>query len=148
MPSVYVGEVADQAGRPVDVLQHADASFGTSMPTSVRMRSFQAAGRSSTLEIAAHQRELQLEAQEDVQVVGDLVGLDADQRRLDQVGGAHERVERDVLQLLGERGLDLGQVALPERARAADHVLPEARLRLVEAERRGGAAERALDRRP
>ncbi len=34
---------------------------------------------------------------------------------------------------------------LPERARAADHVLPEARLRLVEAERRDVAAERALD---
>ena len=109
------------------------------------MRSFQAAGRSSTREIAAHQRELELEAQEDVQVVGDLVGLDADQRRLDEVGRAHERVERDVAQLLGERVLDLGQVALPERARAADHVLPEARLRLVQAERGGGAAERALD---
>ena len=67
----------------MDVLQHADARpFGTSTPTSVRMRSFQAAGRSSTREVAAHQRELELEAQEDVQVVGHLVGLDADQRRL------------------------------------------------------------------
>ena len=69
------------------------------------MRSFQAAGRSSTREVAAHERELQLEAQEDVQVVGDLVGLDSDERRLDQVGGAHERVERDVCELVGEVSL-------------------------------------------
>ena len=41
---------------------------------------------------------------------------------------------------------DLAQVALPERVRAADHVLPEARLRLVQAERGRVAAERALDR--
>ena len=51
---------------------------------------------------------------------------------------AHELIERDVAELTRERAAwTLVQVPLPERARAADDVLPEARLRLVQAERRG-----------
>ena len=130
------------------VLQHADAVVRR-LDADERAHALVPGGRQIVdAEVAAHQRELELEAQEDVQVVGDLVGLDADQRRLDEVGGAHELLERDVAELLGERLPDLGEVPLPERARAADHVLPEARLRLVQAERGGVAAERALDRRP
>ena len=45
------------------------------------MRSFHASGRSRDGEVALEQLELELEAQHDVQLVGHLVGLDADERR-------------------------------------------------------------------
>ena len=127
------------------VLKHAEAVVGRLDADERAHALVPGVGQVADREGSAHQRELELEAQEDVQVIGDLVGLDADQRRLDQVGGAHELIERDVVQLHGERLPDLVQMPLPERPRAADHVLPEARLRLVEAERRDVAAERALD---
>ena len=129
----------------MDVLQHPDAVVRGLTPTSVRMRLFQVAGRSSTL------RSLRISASSSskrrkTQVVGDLVGLDADQRRLDQIGRAHELIDGDVAELRRERRLELAQVTLPERARATDHVLPEARLRFVQSERRyGAAAEGAFD---
>ena len=40
------------------------------------MRSFQTAGRSARLELARDQLLLELEAEDDVEAVGDLVGLD------------------------------------------------------------------------
>ena len=106
-------EVADQPGRPVHVLQHAHAVVRRN-DADERAHALVPGGRQIVdRQVASHQRELELEAQEDVQVVGDLVGLDADQRRLDEVGGAHELLERDVVQLLGERLPDLRAGAAP-----------------------------------
>ena len=45
------------------------------------MRAFQASGRSSSASVAGDELLLELEAEDDVQGVGDLVGVDADQRR-------------------------------------------------------------------
>ena len=67
--------------------------------------------------------------------VRDLVRPDADQRRLDAVDAADEAVEFDVPELFGERLLCTRVEELPERTAAADEVLPEAALRLVDAER-------------
>ena len=58
------------------------------------MPSFHACGRSSTRERALDQRQLELEAQDDVEVVGRLVGLDADQAAVDRVDAAVERRPR------------------------------------------------------
>ena len=88
-------EVADHPGAPVDVLQHAlgvardlEAEQPVRRPRSTRP------GRSSTASRALDQRELELEAQRDVEVVGRLVGLDPDQRRPDLVDGAVEAAGR------------------------------------------------------
>ena len=78
---------------------------------------------------------LELEAEDDVEVVGRLVGLDPDQRGLDPVDGAVPVLELDIAERLRERALQLRVEVPPEREAAADHVLPHAALRLVQAER-------------
>ena len=96
-------------------------------------------------ELVAEHRLLQLEAQDDVQVVRRLVGLDPDQRRLDEVGLAVPLL--DVV--AGELGLQLLEAreeVAPERQRAADEVLPHAALRLVHAERDPACERRPLER--
>ena len=62
------------------------------MPRYSRYFSLQAPGRSATAKSPIEQRLLQLEADDDVQVVGRFVGFDADQRRLDVVDRAVEIV--------------------------------------------------------
>ena len=49
------------------------------------MRLFHSSGSCSSGNVVGEHRLLELEAQDDVQVVGRLVRLDADQRRLDSV---------------------------------------------------------------
>ena len=96
-------------------------------------------------ELVAQHRLLQLEAQDDVQVVGRLVRLDPDQRRLDEVGLAVPLLDL----VPGELGLQLLQAreeVAPERQRAADEVLPHAALRLVHPERDASCERRALER--
>ena len=111
------------------------------------MRAFHASGRSSSGELAGEDLLLQLEAQDDVQVVGRLVGLDADERRLHLVDRPVEVVELDVPELRRERLLQLRIEEAPEREAAADEVLPHAALRLVEAHRGHLRERRPLERR-
>ena len=68
--------------------------------------------------------QLQLESHHDVQIVGHLVGVGADQRPLDLVDGAIERLERHALELAREGSAQLRIEMLPEAAAAPDHVLP------------------------
>ena len=89
---------------------------------------------------------LELEAEDDVERVGDLVRVDPDQPGRDAVDPAVPRLEIDGLELR-EEPLQLGQAAAPERERAADEVLPRAALRLAEAERRVAVQRRARQRR-
>src|SRR5262249_17221454 len=88
-------------------------------------------------QVTANERLLQLEAQDDVHVVGRLVGLDADEGALDVVDGEEPVVERNVIDRAGEHLLEPGEEVLPERPGASDLVLPKARLRFVDAERDG-----------
>src|SRR5439155_12665805 len=90
---------------------------------------------------------LELEAQDDVQVVGRLVRLDPDQRRLHLVDRAVERLCVDPAEPFGKRLLQLRVEAPPERAAAADEVLPHAALRLVDPERRAARERCARYRR-
>ena len=133
-------EVADAAEAPVDVLQAAAASSGTSRPRNDLNRSFHAPGRSATARSPDEQRQFQLEPQGDVQVVRRLVRLDADERRPHVVDREVERVERHVGERRWERLLQAREEVLPERPAAADLVLPQPRLRFVDAERAVAAA--------
>ena len=99
-------------------------------------------------QLARQQGALQLEADEDVQVVRHLVGLHADERRLDGVDGEMKRVdlhpaERFAKDLPGTR-----EEVTPEPATAADGVLPQPRLRFVQPQRRdlthGGTVIRGI----
>src|SRR5262245_18454027 len=131
-------EIADPAEAPVDVLQttvpvvrrrQVEQLLETLVPRPRQLR---------RRKVAADQRLLQLEAQDDVQVVGRLISFDADERRLHVVDREHEIVERDA----AERREDLEHLreeVLPERPAAADLVFPEPRLRFVNAERARGA---------
>ena len=136
-------EVADQPGRPVHVLEHALGVVGHVEPEVLLQPGVPGLGQIGDLEPVLDQLLLELEAQHDVQPVGHLVGLDPDERALDPVHRAVEGV-----------GVDAGAEVLPhqrrehaaEGAAAPDHVLPQAALRLVQAERLGPAERRALER--
>jgi hypothetical protein len=71
---------------------------------------------------------LELEAEDDVEVVGRLVGLDPDQGGLNLVHGAVERLEVDIPEALREVLLQLRVEEPPERQAAADEVLPHSTL--------------------
>ena len=88
---------------------------------------------------------LELEAEHDVHPVRHLVGLDPDQAGLDGVDAGVEAIEIDVGELLGIRLLQAGIEEPPERQAAADEVLPEPALRLVDAERARLAGRQPLE---
>ena len=67
--------------------------------------------------------------------VGDLVGLDTDQRGLHLVDPRVEGLEIDAAELPWEHLLKSRIEELPERQAAPDEILPEPALRLVHAER-------------
>ena len=73
------------------------------------------AGQVLRLQPVVDQILLQLEAQDDVHVVGDLVGVDADQRRVHLVDRAVERLLVHRPELRRERLLQLRVETPPER---------------------------------
>src|SRR5215211_6474474 len=139
-------EVADRAGRPVRVLQDAARVV-----------------RHLDLEVIPHaavpllrellERErlgehllLELEAEDDVEVVRRLVGLDPDERRLDGVHLAIPPIGVVAGERVGEVLLEAREEVAPEGERTPDEVLPHAALRLVHPERRAAREQRALER--
>ncbi len=69
-------------------------------------------------------------------VVGGLVRIDADEGRLDLVDGFVESLEAHAVELGGKEFLELRVEVLPEGEGSPDQVLPHARLRLVDGQRR------------
>ena len=126
-------EITEVAHRPVDVLQaavgvigyiHAEVLFVLGVPCS---------GQVGHGQRALHQRLLQLIADHDVQRVGQLVSLGADQAGLGAVDGAPDLLGSDIGQLIGE-DFPQGRVEEADKgAAAADKVLKQAGLALVEA---------------
>src|SRR5690606_23165811 len=89
-------------------------------------------------QFAFQQVEFEPEADDYVQVVGDLVRLRADERGFDAVDRMVEGFGVDAGQLLGEGCLQRGEVVLPETGAASDDVFPQPRLAFVDAARRAG----------
>ncbi len=118
-------EVAEAAARPVRVLEdavrvvrHRDAHelLEARVP---RVRQVLHG------ESARHELLLELEAEDDVEPVARLVGVDADERAPHPVDRAVEVLERNGAERTGERLLESRVEPAPERERAADDVLPE-----------------------
>ena len=135
---------ADPAAIPMHVLQAAVAIVGRG-EAEVRLEA-RAPGLGQVLdrEPAFQHGQLQVEPHHDVQIVGHLVGVGADQRPLDLVDGAVEGLQRHALELAGEGIAQLRIEMLPEAAAAADHVLPKPRLALVHAGGGARAQRRAI----
>ena len=79
------------------------ASLGGRMPRYLLVLLVPRPGQVGRRQLAVQQGLLQLEADQDVQVVGGLVGLDADQRRPHLVQREIEGVQRHVAQRGGKR---------------------------------------------
>ncbi|OPZ17663.1 MAG: hypothetical protein BWZ10_01160 [candidate division BRC1 bacterium ADurb.BinA364] len=90
-----------------------------------------------------HQRRLDFEAQNDMQRIRRLIGFDADERRPHDVDRAIEIVGSDPRQNLRKQLGQRPEPVAPERAAAPDLILPEPRLRFVQAER-GGLGQRSV----
>src|SRR5579864_488396 len=133
-------EVPEAHVRPVDVLEDAVGEIGRLQAEVLAHLPIERLGEVADVEPAGEQVSLDLEAEDDVQAVRHLVGVDAPQRRLHLVQRPLERLERHVRErwklLLQERVEET-----PRRRAAADEVLPHAALRLVEG-RRDAVGER------
>ena len=131
------GEVSLDAHRPVDVL-HAAVGVRGHVDAQVALVLLVPQGRYLVnAHLAVHHRQLHLETDEDVQVVGHLIGLHTDQGGLDQVGRCVEVLDGHGPHLAGEGGLELGVVVTPEGHGPAHDVLPHPGLGLVEAQTDG-----------
>ena len=75
-----------------------------------------------------------------MEIVGELIGLDPDEARLDAGHGAIEFLCAHIAELIREVALQVREVALPEGEAANDMVLPQARLGFMGAE--AGASDR------
>ena len=85
-------EVTDQPGCPVHILEHAVSIVGHLDPEVLLVSGVPRLGQVSDRKPPFDQLLLELEPHDDVQPVGDLVGLDADQRGCNAVDGTVKRV--------------------------------------------------------
>ncbi len=74
--------------------------------------------------LALEQFELEIEPQDDVEIVGHLVGVGADERARDLVDGAIEGLTRNLSQLLRKLLLQFRIILLPEIPAAPDQIFP------------------------
>src|SRR5690606_13970925 len=113
------GEVAEVAGTPEHVLQHAEAVFGNVEAEVSLEFSVPGGGRVLDGQAGLQQVELELEAQQEEEVVGHFVGFDANERGLHLVERAKEVFGADARELFGEGGLHARVEVVPEGAAAA-----------------------------
>src|SRR4051794_31997268 len=139
-------EVADRAARPVDVLQNSLRVVGDADPEVVPHPAVPLVRKLLEREVVGQHRLLELEAQDDVEVVRRLVGLDTDEGRLDDVDLAVPALDVVAGKRVGIQLLQTREEVAPEGQRAADEVLPHSALRLVHAERHAARERRPLER--
>ena len=127
------GEVADGAAGPVAVLEAALGIVGHIHAQVLLVQPVPLGGHVLDLQGAVHELLLHLIADHDVQGIGQLVGLGADEGGLGLVGGTVQVVGGDVFQLLGEELLHLREDQLDELQAPADEILIKPGLTLVDA---------------
>ena len=77
------------------------------------------------------QCQFKIKPEHNVQIVGDFVGICADQRAFDLINRPIKLVQRDLLELVRETLPEQRVVVLPEGAAPSDLILPETRLALM-----------------
>ena len=125
-------EVAHAAARPVAVLQNAVLVVRHVDAEVLLVKSVPFARQVVYLEFAVHHALFQLIAHHDVQAVGDLVGLGADERGLGLVDSTVEFLRR-VARERGEKLAELRENEAREGVGAAEQILIETALALVDA---------------
>src|SRR3954447_14534407 len=125
------GEVAERAAGPMDVLEDAMSVVGDLEPEVVAIAGIPGLRQFRQLQVPVEDLQLELEADQDVKVVGHLVRLDPDKRTLHPVGGALETRHVDFVEGLGKALAEAGEQPLEVSAAARDPVLPEPALGLV-----------------
>ncbi len=118
------GEIADQAFAPVAVLQAALGIVGRDHAEGVLAGIVPGGGQIGHVQVALDQGPFQLKANENVQVVRDLVGLDAIEGRSDVIDGGMEVGQGNFAQGLRKGLAGAGEKILPEGQTAADQVFP------------------------
>ena len=101
-------EIAEEPGAPVDVLEAALGVVTGANPQGLAILLVPGRGQIMDRQVAGEHRLFQVEADDDVQVVSHLVGLNPDQAGLDVVDGGQELVERDVMEGLRKDALVSG----------------------------------------
>ena len=114
------------------LLQHAfdhPCRLDTEVLAELRVERFRQVGRS---DLAREHLALELEAQDDMERVRHLVGIDAGHGRRDPVERTMEILQPHVSEPLRKRLLESREEEAPRREAAPDDVLPQPALRLVE----------------
>ena len=117
-------EITQSTHAPVDVLEAAEPVVRRRQIEHLPELVVPCARHVGRQQIARENRELQFEAQNNVQVVGRLVGLDPDEGRLRLVDREIKVVEAHFAQRIDENLLGAGEEMPPERSAAADLVFP------------------------
>src|SRR5579883_882938 len=125
-------EVADQTSSPVAVLQASFVVIGRINAQVTAVSFVPRGGDVRSGEVARHERPFQLKTDENMKIVRHLIGPHAVRAGTDMVDGKIELVERNIMQGLGEERTGLWIEMPPEGQAAADGILPQPRLRLVD----------------
>lgn len=127
-------EIAHRADAPVDVLQAAVGVLGDLQAEGFLKLLVPIRRHVGHGELALDQFHLDLKAQDDMQIIGDLVRLDPDEGWLDVVYRTRDLRGREPAQFRKMFACD-GMPVLPEGFAPADVIFPEPRLRFMDAER-------------
>ena len=122
---------ADASRKPMHVLQAAITIVWRHKAERCRHLSTPGLGKIFHAQAAIKQLQLQVEAQHNMKIVGDLVGIASDQGPVDFVDGAIEGFKPNVPEMVRKCALQSGIKMLPETPAAADYVFPKAGLAFV-----------------
>ena len=136
------GEVTEHSPRPMDVLHAPFGVVGGSDLQQALACVPPRLGQIGDRERAADQCELELEAQDDVQVVRDLVRIDTTPAALYSRDGSNHVLGAQAVHARAESCDERRVHVLPERQASPDVVLEEAGLRFVRPQGGGGVEER------
>ena len=142
VPEGVSGKVAEPAHAPVDVLQTSATIIRRRQPKQVAVGFIPSLRHVVHGQFAFHQTALDPETQQDVQIVGRLVGLDADEAKLAPQHLPHENVELHPAEVRKQLRCT-GQPRLP-KPRTSPHVIfPQPALRFMNPKRIRAAARQS-----
>ncbi len=142
---VALERAADQPAVPMHILHDAVPVVGRTQSEALRVAGVPGLGQIGNGKFAFQQVQFQPKADDDVQVIGDLVGLGANQRRFDAVDRGIELVDGDIGKLRRKDFLEARIIVLPESDAAANLVFPQPRLAFMDAGRCALVQRRALE---